>query len=125
MIKFLARNSLVVGDACGEQGDTKAERHEECGEGTVQLVAEASTAPVDDLLHEALRIEGDLAPQADVEILERNVQHVLAVECAQGVGGRLNRPVVADAVEIGTNIHQRTRYVIVAHTGLRVRAQPQ
>src|SRR2546422_5034876 len=32
---------------------------------------------------------------------------------------------VANAVEIGTNIHQRTKYVIVAHTGLRVRAQPQ
>ena len=77
-------------------------------EGAVQLVAEAATVPANDLLHEAPRIEDDLAPQADVQILERNGQHVLAVECAQGVGGRLNRAAVADAVEIGTNIHQCT-----------------
>src|SRR2546426_5126509 len=103
----------------------KAQRREQRAEGAVQFVAEAPTVPVDDLLHEALRIEDDLAPQADVEILERNGQHVLAVKHTQRVGGWRKGAAVANAVEIGTNIHQRTKYVIVAHTGLRVRARLQ
>ena len=68
---------------------------------------------VDDLLHKALRIEDDLVPEADVEILERNGQHVLAVQRTQNVRRWRKSAVVADAVEIGTNI--RT----VGHTGLR------
>jgi hypothetical protein len=62
----------------------------------------------DDLIDEALGIEDDLVAQADVEVLERNGQHVLAVQRTQGVAGWRERAAVTDTIEIGTNIHQRT-----------------
>jgi len=64
-----------------------------------ELVAKASTALANDLFHEALRIEDDLAAQAYVEILERHGQHVLPVQRTQGVDRWCKRAVVTDASE--------------------------
>jgi hypothetical protein len=60
VVKFLAHNSLVVGDACGKQCHTEACGREQRRESAVELVAEASSALADDLRHEALGIEDDL-----------------------------------------------------------------
>src|SRR5205814_3411606 len=107
MIKFLARKPLVIGYPGGEQSDVEAEGPQQCSEGAVQFVAEATAAMCDDFLDESLRVEHNLAAQADVEVLEGDTHHVAPMQGAQGLGRWLKRSVIADAVTIGANIHCR------------------
>ncbi len=103
--KFIPQIPDTLIRELSNEGDTVADGCEQRGEGTVQLIAETTTVVADDLVREAVSIEDDLAPQADVEVLERNGQHVLVVQRTQSVGRWRKRAVVANSVEIGKNIH--------------------
>ena len=87
------------------QGDLESERTQEGGEGTVEFVAEPAAALVDDLVQEAGFVADDFAAEMDVEVLEGDGEEVGAVEGLQSLRRWLGRACMADAFEIGGNVH--------------------
>ncbi len=78
----IIRHAVVEHPAL-EQRDVIAQRREQVGERTVELVAEPSPASVDDLGEDAVEVEFDGPFDVDVEVLERDELEMRAMQQPQ------------------------------------------
>jgi len=94
---------IVVEYSGREKRDFEAQGTQEDGERAIQLVTEASTAPLDKFRHQRLRLEEDLLSEVDAQVLERNRQEVRCVQQPQAFEAGRGRRRDAKAVQVRTH----------------------
>src|SRR5581483_3352987 len=100
MVELRTEASVGTAHPSGEEADFESEFRQKPGEGPVHLVAETPAFFVNDLLHEAGLIADDGPFQADVEILEWDVEQVRAMKLLESICRGVGRAGVGDAAEI-------------------------
>jgi len=100
--------TVGIADAGGQQCYLETQIAEEGGKSSVQFVTETTAVFVDDLMHETIFIADDRFPQANVEVLEGDGEHVGAVEGAQRFESDGSSTLVCDAVEVGVYVQGST-----------------
>ncbi len=104
MIELRTVGAVCACDTGGEERHLEVESAQERGEGAIELVAEAAPALVDDLADKG-RFVDDNRAMADVEVLERNGQHMASMQLTEGVDRRFARAATADAMEVAVEVH--------------------
>jgi hypothetical protein len=93
VVEERAHGAALPEDPRRQVGDGKAEGTEEAGEGSVELVAEASAPAQDNLFEERLLVQDDGLAQMDAQVLERDGELVAgcrsrSASCVGAVGRR-------------------------------------
>jgi hypothetical protein len=89
----------------GKQRDLKSKLLQQSGECAVQFIAKAAAPLADNLVYEFISVEENWAVESDIEILERNREHVRPMELAKRLSRGFRRPRIAYAIQISRNIH--------------------
>jgi hypothetical protein len=103
MIKLRAFAAIRTSDAGGKQRDSKSQGSKQRSKRSVQLVAEASTFLLNDLVDDRIAVEND-ASAGDVEVFEWDCKQVCAMKLAQSLSVGDCAVVVPDAFQIGVYV---------------------
>jgi hypothetical protein len=82
MIEIGTLGPILTGDPARQQCDLKSERPEQCGERTVQFIAEAATVFLDNFVDDCIFIQHDGSRTRNVQVLERHRFQMAAVKKA-------------------------------------------
>jgi hypothetical protein len=96
--------ALFVCDAGRELFHHEAQLAEQPAEETIQLIAEPSSSPFDDLIEQSLVFKDYRAPEMNIEIFEWHGQEVSPVEITQSLGAWFQWPGVVDAPQVSIGI---------------------
>ena len=104
MIELRAVAALIAGHASREQCHWKPDGTQQPGKRSIQFVAEATAALLHDLSNKSVLIAHNLSAESNVEIFERDTEHVGPMQVAQNVWSGRERSDVGDAVEISGDV---------------------
>jgi len=76
VIELRTLAAILPGHSRGKQRNLKSKLFQQSCKCTVQLVAEAAAPLEDNLVYELVSVEENCAVERDIEILERNREHV-------------------------------------------------
>ena len=88
MVEFRTIAPVFTRDTRRQQGDFEAEFSQQRGERSIQLIAESATALLNDFVKNRFLVTNDFSTQRDIQIFERDGQHVGAMEQLQGLRSR-------------------------------------
>jgi hypothetical protein len=106
---MIAEDRIARGDAHDPAGDARhreADRLQRPAEQAVLLVAPAAAPPPDQLGEDLGEVAGGRPAELDIEILERDGRDMRAHDRREAVVRRRDRAGMADALEIGGEIHR-------------------
>src|SRR5260221_12830115 len=97
VVEFGAVSTVVASDSTRERRYPETKRSQQGGKTSIQFVAKTAAFFVHDLVQNAAFVTDNFSSQVDIKIFERNCEEVHAVEGAQEVNVRRQRPLVVNA----------------------------